>query len=292
MKRMHFQALALAAAMSLGFSCAGANAGVMDFLFGKRASESPAPADSSRRTWRVGEFTAVQIVPREAGSAPNAQPVSLHPEGLRQQLALVRAQLKGKQQPLFHADELKELAEPLSQALSVAGPNDDIVLLSTSRRGEGALSTPLGLTARLFAQGGQLNMIVHDTRRDFVNAYIGSHLAPQFEFGSRAAASTAVLQSAGAPNKRTDWIAIPIAATAPVTAPLAAPAAPVLQAVPVAAMPAPVAAPAAPPAAPARDAAFYEEQARRLKGLKLLRDQGAITEEEYQQKRKEILSGL
>src|SRR6185369_9115050 len=142
-----------------------------------------------------------------------------------------------------------------------------------------------------FAQGGMLNLMVHDARLDFVNAYIGSHITPQFDFGTRAKASTVSLQSAGAPNRRGDWIGFPLAAaTAPAAPVLTAPAAaPAPLVAPPAVAPAP--APAAPAARP-RDAAFYEEQAQRLKGLKMLRDQGAITEEEYQQKRKEILSTL
>ncbi|MFO1221123.1 MAG: glucodextranase DOMON-like domain-containing protein [Burkholderiaceae bacterium] len=60
-----------------------------------------------------------------------------------------------------------------------------------------------------------------------------------------------------------------------------------------------VPAPAAPPPAtaasaarPARDAAFFEEQELRLRALKRLRDGGLISEEEYQQKRREILDRL
>lgn len=66
--------------------------------------------------------------------------------------------------------------------------------------------------------------------------------------------------------------------------------------------PAPTAAsaPAAPAASaaaggasrPPRDAAFFEEQELRLRTLKRLRDGGLISEEEYQQKRREVLDRL
>jgi len=291
MTRLHRGGLALAAALS--FALPAHAAGVMDFLFGsKKSGSESAQVDPQRRVWHVGEFTAIRLVPREAGSAPNQHPVVVHPEGLKQQLALVRTPVKGGVQPLFSPDELNELAEPLAQALSVAGPGDDVLLLSTARRGDGVLVTPLGITARIFAQGGNLNLMVHDARLDFVNAYIGSHITPQFDFGTRARASTVSLQSAGAPNRRGDWIALPLAAaTTPAAPALTAPAAAPAALVAPAAAAAPAPAPAAPGARP-RDAAFYEEQAQRLKGLKMLRDQGAITEEEYQQKRKEILSAL
>lgn len=259
----------------------------MDFLFGsakKAGADQPSGADPARRRWRIGEFTAIELVERESGATANDHPQKLHPEGLRQQLALVRTPVKGVAQPLFSADELNELVEPLAQALAVAGPGDDVLLLSTARRGDGVLVAPLGITARLFVQGGHLNLLVRDTRLDFVNTYIGSRITPQFEFGSRTRAGNARLESPAAASRRADWLALPMAvAVQPTAPPLAAPTAK-----PIAVMP------AAPPAAPtrSRDTAFYEEQAQRLKGIKLLRDQGAISEDEYQQKRKEILSAL
>ncbi|RQP22873.1 SHOCT domain-containing protein [Piscinibacter terrae] len=304
MKQLHSRALAALITVALGAASVSAQAGVMDFLFGKKASTSEsgnATVNPNKKTWRLSEFTAVQIVPREAGSAPNAHPARLNPEGVRQQLVLVQAKVDGKSFPLFYGEEIQDLVEPITQALSVAGPNEDLVLLSTHRRGESVLTAPLGITARLFVQDGNLNVIVHDARRDFVDAYIGTKIPPTFEFGERAKQSKAVVQSTSAATKRTDWIAIPIAAAVPapvVPAAMTAPtAAPIQQAAPagtVTTLPAPAPAPAAvlPAATPTRDTAYYEEQARRLKGLKLLRDQGAITEEEYQQKRKEILSGL
>lgn len=102
-------------------------------------------------------------------------------------------------------------------------------------------------------------------------------------------------------------------APAPAVAPAAAPMpAPARSTPPVAAVPAPAASPAAPtrpaaapgtPAAPVaaasapaaprpRDAAFFEEQELRLRALKRLRDGGLISEDEYQQKRREILEKL
>ena len=303
MMLMRSQSMAGGIALALAVGCTAANAGVMDFLFGKKdaSAQGSSSVDSRKRSWQISEFTAVRLSPREPGAAPNQQPVNLSAEGLRQQLGLVRTTVDGKSQALFFSDELKELADPLAEALSVAGPNDDLLLLSTSRRGEGLLSTAFGITGRLFVQNGELNFIVHDTRKDFVNAYLGTHIAPQFDFGSRAKASSANIQSPGASSKRADWIALPVAAAAvaAVPAPLAAPAPAPLQpvnaaravpAVPVVPVAAP--APATAPVSTSRDDKFYEEQARRLKGLKLLRDQNAITEDEYQQKRKEILSVL
>jgi hypothetical protein len=43
---------------------------------------------------------------------------------------------------------------------------------------------------------------------------------------------------------------------------------------------------------PARDPAFFEQQEQRLRGLKHLRDENLVTEEEYQKKRLAILDEL
>ena len=269
-----------------------AQAALMDFLFGKK-TEAEAKANLGQRAWRIAEYTAIRVVPREAGAAPNTHPVQVQPELLRQQLALVRASLRSGDAPLFFADELAELIEPIAQALSVAGPDDDLVLLSTARRDGGVLGTPLGVTARLFVQGNALNLIVHDARLDFVNAYIGSRIPPSFTFGSRAQTGATTIQTVSGASRRADWVALSLAAitaAAPANAP--APAATASPAVPAAV--APVAAPVAVPATPARarDAAFADEIEQRLITLKRLRDKGLIDEAEYQQKRKEILQLL
>lgn len=255
-----------------------------DFLFGAKSGQVDKPATSSeRRIWRIGEFTAIQRAEREAGAAPNQQPATIAPETLRQLLAPARLVVGKNTVPLFHPEELSELIESLSEALAVAGPGDDLLLLSTHRRGEGILRTPTGLTARLFVQGDALNLIVNDARRDFVNAYIGSRIPPTFSFGSRTTPGQVALQDPGATVKRADWLAIPLqrAAAAPVAAPAVVlpPAAPAAQAAPV-------------PAPRAAAPASADEIERRLLTLKRLRERGLISEDEYQQKRREILQAL
>jgi hypothetical protein len=46
------------------------------------------------------------------------------------------------------------------------------------------------------------------------------------------------------------------------------------------------------PPRPARDPAFYEQQEQRLRALKHLRDEGLVSEDEYQKKRQAILDGI
>ncbi|MEP7298366.1 MAG: SHOCT domain-containing protein [Burkholderiales bacterium] len=266
-------------------------AGWLDSLFGKDSTQA-AKAGPGQRIWTLHEFTTVALVPREAGSVPNRQPMQLQAEGLRQQLALVQSVGRGGTQvPLFAADELAELAQPLVQALERAGPGDDVLLLSASRRDGGVLAAPAAVTARLFVQDNQLQLIVHDARFEFYDAYRGTHVAPRFTFGARGTAGEASIRSAAASNVRADWLALPLqAAGATAAAPAPAPLVPLVA---PALAPAPVAAPAPAPAARRpMDTAGAEEIERRLETLKRLREKNLITEDEYQQKRKEILQLL
>lgn len=285
----------LCAGVTLAPASSALAASWTDFLFGSKNASGDKPAvPSDRRVWRIAEFTAIQRAEREAGAAANQHPATIPPETLRQLLAPVRLVVGNGTQPLFAPDEISDLIEPLAEALSVAAPGDDLLLLTTHRRGAGVLMAPLGLTARLFVQDNALHLIVHEARRDFVNAYIGSRIPPTFTFGSRSRAGLVTLQDPGATVRRADWLAIPVnrvAAAAPAPAPqpvvLPAPATGVPPKAQAAMPPAPVAAPAARPAPASAD-----EVEQRLLTLKRLRERGLISEEEYQQKRREILQAL
>jgi hypothetical protein len=185
-------------------------------------------------------------------------------------------------QALFSADEVGELVGPLAQALGRAGPGDDVLLLSSARRAGDIFVAPMAVTVRLFVQGGQLQFIVHDARFEFYDVYRGTQALPRFSFGSRSAAGAVSVQSAGVTNRRADWLAMPLqAAAAPV---VVAPAAVVA--------PQPAAAPPAAPVRKALDAPAVDDIERRLETLKRLREKNLITEDEYQQKRREILQLL
>lgn len=278
----------LSAALAIGF---GAPAQV-------EAADAPATKKSTgkrqQRQWNVGEFTTVRLVEKEAGAASNDHPTTLNAEGLRTQLATAQVTVRGQTEALFGAEELIDITPALVEALSVARPEDDVQLLSTSRRGAGLLATPYGITARLFVQGGGLHLIVHDARLDFVNAYRGTQQLPTFVYGSRQKSGADAMRSPVATSKRDDWLVFSLNAPTPALTPAAAPALLAPAAAPVATPAKPeTAAPSAvqSPTRPA-DAAFYEAQGERLKGLKRLRDQGLISEEEYQQKRREIMQTL
>jgi hypothetical protein len=259
------------------------------------ASASETQVDAKRRIWRVREFTTIQIVPREAqATAPNQHPVAtIQPESLQKQLMLIQKVDPSGNQSLFDKDEAETIALPLAQALANAGPEDDVQLLSSARRA--FMGPPQALTARVFAQDDALNIIVHETSLDFVVAYRTTNILPKFQYGSRTRASKAKLQSAAATSKRADWVALPLAPlmAAPAPSATAAPAAAPARVAPPVAPPAPVVAAPAPAAPPAPAVAVKPgEIEERLATLKRLFDRGLINNEEYQQKRKELLQAL
>jgi len=253
-------------------------------------------AGGEQTRWTLGDFSWVRRAPIEQGAAPNAQPAQLSPEAIEALLAPVRATVEGKQVPLFTKAELKDLANALGEALALAQPGEDLVLASTARR-DRTFARAEGVTARLFVQGGTLNLIVHDARLAFMDRWIDENIQPTFVYGARGTASLAQLQAPRAKRLRPDWLAWPLApvpASTPAAVAVAAPVAPapVPEAPPVPAA-TPVAAPAAAPApAPAAQDEPYEAKAQRLRTLKRLRDENLISEAEYQEKRAAILKAL
>lgn len=268
-----------------------ARAGLLDTLLGQGSiTGENAAANARQRVWPVREFTTVALVSREAGTSENEQPAQVQAGALKQQLARVQAIIQNTRQPLFAGDELVDIVGPLAQALASARPGDDIVLSSSSRREGGLLNAPTAVTARLFVQGGSLQMIVHDARFEFYDTYRGTQVAPRFTYGSRDSPGTAILQGDdGTTARRADWLSIPLSALQSAVSPTAQSPGP-----PVAA---PSGMPPRPPAATAAprrplDANSADDIERRLETLKHLREKGLISEDEYRQKRKEILDLL
>lgn len=276
----------------LGLPFSAAQAGLLDNLF----SSKPDLNAPGARSWRLDQFSGITLVAKEPSAAPNQHPASVNADALVGQLATLEVRARGSWEPLFDPDELKQLAPALVRALAAAGPSDDLLLLSTARRG-GTFVVPQAVTARVFVEGGALNVIVRDARNEFLETYNRTRRDPRFEFGSRQSAGREATRAPGGSGPREDWVRIPLASLAAGVVPLPTDAArPVAQppkaAAPVAAAPVvPVAAPAVPPPA-GSPAAIADEVEQRLVTLKRLRDRGLITEEEYQQKRREVLQKL
>ncbi|KQW00253.1 SHOCT domain-containing protein [Rhizobacter sp. Root1221] len=260
----------------------------LDFVLG---GMPPKESAGEKLVFRINELSAIQLVPREGG-VPNQHPRVVEPEVIRQQLSALRlTPPKGAVEPLFGEAESADLAEPIARALAAAKPDQDLLLLSTSRRDGSYFSPPVGLTARLFVANDRLNVIVHDARNEYYSRWRGTSIRPDFTFGSRTAASKTNLLAQAGVLQRPDWAALPLV-------PLAAdPAKPAVAPAPVVVQVAPYVAPAAAPAAvapapAAAPAVAPSEAENRLRTLKRLRDGGLISEEEFQQKRAEVLKAL
>ncbi|MGA0612396.1 SHOCT domain-containing protein [Caldimonas sp. KR1-144] len=256
-------------------------------------------ADRVVRVTFERELSFVRIEQRERGAPPNEHPVAIDAEALRALLA--RVQLPSQKEALWNAKELEEIAAPLAATLAEATPEQDVSFATSGQHGMlGPLAPKLSTTARVFRRDGQLQVIVGIVRRDVGSAFRGSGVLAPLEIGKRAGAVEAGFKLGVAPEagslKRDDWVALrmdaPMAAT---PARAAAPAAPAVPAAPAGSWGAPAAGAAAAPAPtpPAADAdAIARGVGERLKALQKLRDGGLITEQEYQEKRREILKAL
>jgi len=262
------------------------------------AMAAPAKPPKQQVNWWIGQFNYLKRVTKEPNAPANDQPVKLSPDMVRQDLMAVRL---GPKDFLFGNDEINGLVGPICAALAQAGPNEDLIVLSTSSHSHSILPNRTAITARLFVKDGQLNLILHDARFAFYDRYLATNEVPDFHYGSRTEPSQVQLECLGAGQVRGDWLTFPVVLEVPKTqekamafgtalpAPAAA-AVPVPAPVPVSA-PAPAPAPVAAPA-PAKDQAYYEQQQQRLRALKRMHDDGLITDDEFNAKRKELLEGL
>ena len=189
--------------------------------------------------------------------------------------------------------DARQQAVQLAQGGTLTGLNRDNRYGSSGSVGAAVAAAPAAPVTAAPAAGGSWFSRALDS------------VARLFGGGSAAAAATAPAAAPAQPQSLQTLMSPQTAAkpAAPAAA-VAVPAAAAAAAAATAAQPAPrapaTAAPAAPPAPAAavpapqrpRDAAFFEEQELRLSTLKRLRDRGLISEEEYQQKRREVLDKL
>ena len=203
-----------------------------------------------RTGWEISQFTWVKLVPAEAGAAGSQHPVALDFQALSTQLGAIRLVLPDGEEPLFSADELNNLRKPLCEAFAAARPDEDVLVLSTNRRGNDLMKEPAAITARMFWHDQVLQVIVHDARFAFFVQYRTTGRMPDFMFGSRDTPGEPRIQLPGGDHPqetREDWVRVSLEPGA-VAATLAAsrPPAPVQAA---SAVPAPVVEPAPAPAA-------------------------------------------
>lgn len=221
---------------------------------------------------------------------PNQQPVQLSADAVARALSSVRV-LQGKETvALFEPDEVSRLSRAIAGSFSKARADQDLVFVSTGRHKElGAYGAKLTNSGRVFYVDGALNLIVGVQLSDALLGVRPGHSPTRsLNPGERAKTADRVKivepTSSGARLVRTDWIAIQLDAATPTAAPAA-----LLPAAPVAA-PQAVAAPTT-GVDPAVQQHFSQQESR-LVLLKRMRDQGLITEAEYEAKRAEALKNL
>ena len=229
------------------------------------------PAAGDERIWSEGRYDYVQLQPAESGVS-NAQPASVSAERLRFLLASVQLKDRnGKAVPLFAAEEVERLAQPFSEALRRADARQDIVFFSSERRGEGLFAPRLGIAGRIFYADDAIQMIFGASRLDFADQLRATNVMPPFSFGGRAEPSEVEVRAERAAHPaggaRRDWLVWRTAQE-------------------------PQAGSSSGEGQASKDDQFSQQQEQRLRLLQRLREQGLITDQEYQEKKREILRGL
>ena len=262
------------------------------------------PPRDVETVWEQGdEF--VKLVPQDGLTAgqtpPNQHPVTIDPDQLAR--ALARVTFHETERPLISlgrneevfallpGDTAGRLAPHLARALQEASPQQDVTFAALMWvKATVVGSTDVTVAGRLFYSGDRLNLIVGDLYRsavspDYQRAALGSRKIDRRQYphqpGTRARetphedarfdAVPGLQQATVDGHTRQDWLVLDLAA-------LAAPAKP---------EPNGQSGPAS--ASGARTDTKAEE---RLKLLKRLHDQGLITDDEFERKRKQIIDEL
>jgi hypothetical protein len=217
----------------------------------------------------------------------NDHPVSLDEDQIRTALGTLEFMIpnKDKSAPVFEKPELNVLGGYLSRALAEAGPDEDVVfaVIGDYRAVYGLTKEQMYTAARVFYREGKLNIIFGDIHGAY-RATADRRLYPLAP-GARARASAHTWTLLGQPDQefhtgpdgqRTDWVVLDLAS---------------------------MEARAAMDEQPVKPAGSGSGQAQampkvektveeRLKTLNDLKDKKLISEEEYQQKRADILKDL
>ncbi|WP_417070863.1 SHOCT domain-containing protein [Niveibacterium terrae] len=299
----HKAALLVALLASLAAPTSQANFFSSLFSGGDDSARITQWAANPAQPLKWGEWDQVRLE-RHAGT-PNDHPAQVSTEQVAAALASIQIQAFRQIRPLFAEAEVRRFSLAISLALAKAGPDQDVVFISTGEHETGLISPTLANSGRIFFADGRINVLLGMAHYDFlVDLRRGSQRPPAFLSGDRSSASADVkvigLTKGDAKLVRSDWIAItppkiePKPAPKVYTFPLAGkPAeAPKIYTFPLAS-PAPQAVPAtAPTAAPADNEAFYGKQEARLRTLQKMHQQGLINDEELKAKRTAILGDI
>lgn len=277
------------AILLLGIALLGGCAAEQNRSQPARASTLPNTAPSgSTLVWHAG-IQFVALTPQPSDTPANHQPIHVTAAQLRSALAALQVS-RGTAttgEPVFTAGALKALGPPLARALAKAGPHEDVTFAVLTRGDSGRapmliihIQQPLITTGRAFYRHGHLNVIFGLMHAPFEDHYVKTGQLPALTPGQRSHRLHSGWRVVSdrpltypQPQRR-DWVSVALAQP------------------PAASKPAPQTAQSSPQPAPKTVESEYHNLATRLRVLDKLHQQGLITNQEFQQKRKQILNGL
>lgn len=226
---------------------------------------------------RDGGFVRIESI--EAGAPVNDHPASIPADALRAMLEDLR--VKGtsiEPASVFDTDELQGFVPPMANALSKAGPRQDVTFAVAGKRGLlGRFSGTTFTTGRLFVSDNQINVIFGQMHERYDNRDGTTPSDPPFEIGlrERRIEGTWRLETTGTcvRQRRADWIVAGVRCISE--------AASATSSTPTATKP-----------TGTGDENRLRELEGRLRLLDRLKERGVVTEEEYRERRKAILEGI
>jgi hypothetical protein len=236
-------------------------------------------------------YIALYSADAEPGSS-NSRPITLEADQISAALSRVRARSgeTGKIIDLFPEKNRKEAAKVLAKQLSKIKPGQDLHLISFRHVGSFFSSSRYATSARVFVEKGRLNLIFG--RIDlFNNEFRDPNFKTLPPMGSRKQAASLKGSIIPAPgitfvDGRKDWVALDLSRT------VSAPPASAPPAITPASTEGPVERPVEKYQKPAIQPKVKRSLEERFKILKNLRDKGLITEQEYVDKKRELLESL
>lgn len=244
-------------------------------------------ADDRKILWQSREqFVAIEPLEKNS-EGENTHPVDVTAENLTIMLAsiAVKSEENNAVEALFTQESLQTTVPYLQQALRSSGSGDDVTfaVIGLYKSLYGLAKRPKVTTGRIFFRGTTLNIIIGQAQQE-VNDRVDRRLEP-FIPGSRqkiAAGDWKIVPRDGSDLfkiKRKDWVVFNDALRK--TAPAPPAAKPISAHVPASAL------------EPShQSSAEGKNPVERLKVLNELKNNGLITDEEYRDKRQQIMNSL
>lgn len=240
----------------------------------------------------------VRLEPIEPGAPPNSHPAVIAANQLTRLLAdlQVTGGASVGKAPVFLPQELETIVPPLVSALARAEPNQDVTFAVTAPRGfAGRFASKTLTTGRVFVSGDSLNLIFGVIQQPLdpepAGYYSARHpIVPgtrsrRIDFAARIEPGSGRFY-----ERRPDWLVFDGAAKPATSTPSAPPPASAVPTTPPASGAEPKPGGEA-PSTPSVDSKAQEIE-NKLRVLDALRKRGAITEQEYQERRRAVLEQL